>query len=52
MQPRPLDVGRLEFADHDGQRGARYFVNICSFGVSGLVDQEVNRAQQGAWAAS
>lgn len=40
---QPLDVGVLEFVDHDGKTGTRYFVNICSFGVSGLVDQEVNK---------
>lgn len=38
----PLDVGRLEYETNDGKRGTRYFVNVCSFGVSGLVDQEVN----------
>lgn len=43
---RPLDVGRLDFLGHDGQRQVRYFANICSFGVSGLVDQEVNRASK------
>lgn len=39
----PLDVGRAEFVDHEGRPVVRYFVNVCSFGVSGLVDQEVNR---------
>jgi YegS/Rv2252/BmrU family lipid kinase len=39
---RPFDVGLLEFRGHDGQTKRRYFANICSFGVSGLVDQEVN----------
>jgi YegS/Rv2252/BmrU family lipid kinase len=39
---RPLDVGLLEFRAHDGSTQRRYFANICSFGVSGLVDKEVN----------
>lgn len=39
---RPFDVGLLEFRAHDGKTTRRYFANICSFGVSGLVDQEVN----------
>ncbi|MFZ5444686.1 MAG: diacylglycerol/lipid kinase family protein [Myxococcota bacterium] len=39
---RPLDVGLLEFRGRDGGMHRRYFANICSFGVSGLVDQEVN----------
>lgn len=42
-QVQPLDVGAVEFVDHQGRPAHRYFANICSFGVSGLVDQEVNR---------
>lgn len=42
----PFDVGELEFRAHDGQTGRRYFANICSFGVSGVVDQEVNRTSK------
>lgn len=41
-ETRPLDVGLVEYCAHDGSAQKRYFVNICSFGVSGLVDQEVN----------
>lgn len=43
---RPFDVGLLEFLGHDGTTKQRYFANICSFGVSGLVDQEVNRTSK------
>jgi YegS/Rv2252/BmrU family lipid kinase len=43
---RPFDVGRLDFVAHDGATQTRYFANICSFGVSGLVDQEVNRTSK------
>jgi len=43
---RPFDVGLLEFLGHDGATKKRYFANICSFGVSGLVDQEVNRTSK------
>lgn len=43
---RPFDVGLLEFRAHDGSRARRYFANICSFGVSGLVDQEVNKTSK------
>jgi YegS/Rv2252/BmrU family lipid kinase len=39
---RPFDVGKLEFVGHDGSAQVRYFGNICSFGVSGLVDEKVN----------
>ena len=44
-QPRPLDVGRLDYVADDGAPAARYFINIASFGVSGVVDREVNRAR-------
>ena len=43
---RPFDVGRLDFLDHEGKQATRYFANICSFGVSGLVDQEVNNTSK------
>ncbi len=43
---RPFDVGLLEFRAHDGSTKQRYFANIASFGVSGLVDQEVNKTSK------
>lgn len=43
--PRPLDVGRVDYVADDGSPAARYFINIASFGVSGVVDREVNRAR-------
>ena len=43
---RPFDVGRLDFLGHDGKLQTRYFANICSFGASGLVDQEVNKTSK------
>ncbi len=43
---RPFDVGLLDFTAHDGTKARRYFANICSFGVSGLVDQEVNKTSK------
>lgn len=42
---RPLDVGRLDYIADDGSPAARYFINIASFGVSGVVDREVNKAR-------
>lgn len=44
-QTRPIDVGRLDYTKHDGSSGARYFINIASLGLSGLVVEAVN----GAW---
>lgn len=43
---RPFDVGLLEYRAHDGSTQRRYFANICSFGVSGLVDEEVNKTSK------
>jgi YegS/Rv2252/BmrU family lipid kinase len=40
--PRPIDLGRLRFIGHDGAPAVRHFINIASFGISGLVDQYVN----------
>lgn len=42
----PIDVGRVEFVDHQGGQKIRYFANICSFGVSGVVDREVNNTSK------
>lgn len=44
-KPRPLDIGRLKYTAHDGSRQTRFFNNICSFGMSGKVDQSVNRSK-------
>ncbi|MBL8721862.1 MAG: YegS/Rv2252/BmrU family lipid kinase [Myxococcales bacterium] len=41
---RPLDVGRLTYRDHTGQQAHRYFVNILSAGMGGLVDRYVAEA--------
>src|SRR5262245_7931943 len=42
---RAIDVGRIEYrktGTQGGERESRYFVNIASFGVSGVVDEIVN----------
>jgi YegS/Rv2252/BmrU family lipid kinase len=41
---RAIDVGRLELTTSDGGRAHRMFVNIASFGVSGVVDRLVNES--------
>jgi len=41
---RKIDVGRLEFTATGGGRALRMFVNIASFGVSGVVDRLVNES--------
>jgi YegS/Rv2252/BmrU family lipid kinase len=41
---RRVDVGRLEYVGFDGEPRSRFFVNILSMGVSGLVDRYVATA--------
>jgi YegS/Rv2252/BmrU family lipid kinase len=43
---RPIDVGLLRYTRPDGSSAERYFANICSFGASGVVDQEVNKSSK------
>ncbi|MFW5925522.1 MAG: diacylglycerol/lipid kinase family protein [Myxococcota bacterium] len=43
-RPRPVDVGLLRYHGHDGRRAHRFFLNIASFGIGGLVDELVNDA--------
>ncbi len=41
---RRIDVGRARFRAPDGRDRTTYFLNVASFGVSGLVTQLVNEA--------
>lgn len=41
-QTRAVDVGRAEYVCDDGSPGARWFVNLASCGITGLVDRLVN----------
>ena len=43
---RLIDAGRIEFVGHDGRPQRRYFLNVASVGVSGLVDQLVMDASK------
>ena len=43
---RTIDVGRVEFHTRDGEQAARMFINIASFGISGLVDRYVNESSK------
>jgi diacylglycerol kinase (ATP) len=40
--PRPVDVGSLWYHEHGGREAHRFFINIASFGIGGLVDELVN----------
>jgi len=43
---QPFDVGVVELVGHDGKPLTRYFANIASFGVSGLVVKKVNESSK------
>jgi len=42
---RPVDVGRVSCLGADGSPTVRYFINIASFGLSGVIVDAVNRAR-------
>ncbi len=43
---RLVDVGRIDFKTRDGVDERRMFINIASFGISGMVDRLVNDASK------
>src|SRR5262249_14266831 len=45
-EPRPVDVGRLTCIASDGKQQTRHFINIASFGISGVVDKFVNQSSK------
>lgn len=44
--PRAVDVGRLSFCNHRGDREVRYFVNIAGLGLDGDTVDRVNRTSK------
>jgi len=43
---RTIDVGRLTYTTRDGGTASRMFINIASFGMSGVVDDLVNKSKK------
>ena len=41
---RRVDAGRIRYCARDGSQPTKYFLNIASFGISGLVDEYVREA--------
>jgi diacylglycerol kinase family enzyme len=41
----PIDVGRVRYLSREGVPRMRYFANIASFGLSGLIVDSVNRSR-------
>lgn len=44
IEVKRIDVGRMTYTDHNDKACVKYFANIASFGVGGLVDEYVNRS--------
>ena len=42
---RAIDVGRISCLSRNGEPVVRYFINIASFGMSGVIVDKVNRAR-------
>lgn len=47
--PRAVDVGRVSCVSQNGEPVVRYFINIGSFGLSGVIVDSVNRARIAKW---
>jgi YegS/Rv2252/BmrU family lipid kinase len=45
-ESKPIDVGSLSFLTDDGVTAQRYFINIASFGIGGLVDRYANESRK------
>lgn len=43
---RAIDVGRVSFTGGDGRPAQRFFANVASFGMSGVVDEIVNQGSK------
>ncbi len=41
---RPIDAGRADYVDSTGRSARAYFLNVASFGITGLASALVNRA--------
>jgi diacylglycerol kinase (ATP) len=44
--PRSIDVGAFSYVDREGRPDQRYFLNILSLGLGGLVDETVNNTSK------
>lgn len=43
---RKIDIGKASFTNYEGLRETRYFLNIASFGSSGLIADKVNNSHK------
>lgn len=45
-EQRAIDLGHFSYLDHQGQEAWKYFINITSFGIGGLVDHLCNTSSK------
>jgi len=45
-ETRAIDAGRFTYVDHKNQKRLGHFINIASFGISGLVDSYINNSSK------
>jgi YegS/Rv2252/BmrU family lipid kinase len=43
---RLMDVGKVEYINHQGEKESRYFINVASFGMGGQVATRANRSSK------
>jgi len=43
---RLIDIGKVSYATRNGHNEIRYFANVASFGISGVVDRLVNQSSK------
>lgn len=43
---KSIDLGSMQFIDHDGNHARRIFINVASLGMGGEVDEQVNRSSK------
>jgi diacylglycerol kinase (ATP) len=45
LDAAPVDMGRIEYETFEGERAERYFLNLITAGIGGLVDRYVNESR-------
>jgi YegS/Rv2252/BmrU family lipid kinase len=48
-ETRRIDVGRVNYYDHDGQQATRYFLNVSSFGLAASILDRVKSTTSLKW---
>ncbi|MGI8787188.1 MAG: diacylglycerol/lipid kinase family protein [Pyrinomonadaceae bacterium] len=46
---KTIDVGRVSFVNHEGEKTSRYFLNVSSFGLSASINERVKKQNSLSW---